>query len=43
MSLLKRDPEEVKRFGEAISQLHDEIHYCKNCHNISDMRLQYLQ
>lgn len=36
MSLLKRDPGEVKRFGECISKLHEDIHYCKVCHNISD-------
>lgn len=36
MNLLKRDPEEVKRFGETISRLHNEIHYCKFCHSISD-------
>ncbi len=39
MSLLKRDPGEVKKFGEAISRLHDEIHYCKQCHNISDSEI----
>jgi recombination protein RecR len=36
MNLLKRDSEEVKRFGESIIRLHREIHYCKSCHNISD-------
>ncbi len=36
MNLLKRDSEEVKRFGESIIRLHKEIHYCKLCHNISD-------
>jgi recombination protein RecR len=36
MNLLRRDPEEVKRFGESITRLHDEIHYCKICNNISD-------
>lgn len=36
MNLLKRDSEEVKRFGESIIRLHREIHYCKLCHNISD-------
>jgi recombination protein RecR len=36
MNLLRRDAGEVKRFGESILRLHDEIHYCKSCHNISD-------
>ncbi len=36
MSLLKRDPADVKRFGETISRLHNEIRYCKFCHSISD-------
>lgn len=36
MNLLKRDSEEVKRFGESIIRLHKEIHYCSICHSISD-------
>lgn len=36
MSLLKRDPDEVRKFGETIMKLRDEIRYCRNCHNISD-------
>ena len=36
MYLLKRDSGEVKRFGETIIRLHDEIRYCKVCNNISD-------
>lgn len=36
MSLLKRDPAEVEKFGETVIKLHREIHYCRNCHNISD-------
>jgi recombination protein RecR len=36
MSLLKRNSDEVKKFGESIINLHEEIHYCRNCHNISD-------
>jgi recombination protein RecR len=39
MNLLKRDSEEVKRFGESIIRLHDEIHYCKVCNNISDTEI----
>jgi recombination protein RecR len=36
MNLLKRNPEDVKRFGETITRLHDEIHYCTFCNSISD-------
>ncbi|HUX95864.1 MAG TPA: recombination mediator RecR [Bacteroidales bacterium] len=36
MNLLRRNAEDVKRFGESIIKLHEEIHYCKMCHNISD-------
>jgi recombination protein RecR len=36
MNLLRRNSDEVKRFGETIARLHDEIHYCRQCHNISD-------
>lgn len=36
MNLLRRDKEEVRRFGESIMRLHGEIHYCSVCNNISD-------
>ncbi len=36
LNLLKRDPQEVRRFGESIIKLRSEIHYCMSCHNISD-------
>ncbi len=39
MNLLRRNGDEVKKFGEAIMKLHDEIHYCSNCHNISDSEI----
>ena len=39
MNLLRRDAGEVKRFGESILKLHEEIHYCRSCHNISDTEL----
>ncbi len=39
MNLLKRDAEEVRRFGESLIKLHSEIYYCKNCHNISDTEI----
>jgi recombination protein RecR len=39
MNLLKRDSEDVKRFGESIIRLHGEIHYCTVCNNISDTEI----
>jgi recombination protein RecR len=39
MNLLRRDTEEVRRFGESLIKLHEEIHYCKICHNISDTEI----
>ncbi len=39
MNLLKRDSGEVRRFGESILRLHQEIHYCKICHSISDSEI----
>ena len=39
MNMLRRDAEEVKRFGETIIRLHEEIHYCKICNNISDTEI----
>jgi recombination protein RecR len=39
MNLLRRDSEEVRRFAESLIKLHEEIHYCKICHNISDTEI----
>jgi recombination protein RecR len=39
MNLMKRDSEEVRRFGESIIRLHREIHYCRICHGISDSEI----
>jgi recombination protein RecR len=39
MNLLRRNSDDVKRFGESIIQLHDKIHYCKVCNNISDTEI----
>ena len=36
MSLLRKEKEEVIRFGESIASLHDDIMRCKICNNISD-------
>lgn len=42
LNLLKREPAEVKKFGESIIRLRSEIHYCKTCHNISDSETCFL-
>jgi recombination protein RecR len=39
MNLLRRKSDEVRRFGETIIRLHEEIHYCRICHNISDTEI----
>ena len=39
MNPLRRDSDEVRRFGESLIKLHEEIHYCKICHNISDTEI----
>jgi len=36
LNLLRRDPEEVTKFGESIIRLRSEINYCRICNNISD-------
>ncbi|HCI56142.1 MAG TPA: recombination mediator RecR [Bacteroidales bacterium] len=36
MNLLRRDTDEVVKFGETIIKLRTGIHYCKICNNISD-------
>ena len=42
LHLLKQHPEEVRKFGEAMVQLKDEIKYCKICNNISDTETCYI-
>jgi recombination protein RecR len=39
MNLLRRDSEEVRKFGESIIRLHEDIHYCSICNNISDTEI----
>ncbi|MGE5419091.1 MAG: recombination mediator RecR [Chloroflexota bacterium] len=39
MNLLRRDGGDVRRFGESIIRLKEEIRYCRICHNISDTEL----
>lgn len=37
--MLKQDGETVQRFSEALTQLHNEVVYCRECHNIADRPL----
>jgi recombination protein RecR len=39
MHLLRQDSAEVRRFGETIIRLQEEIRYCRICHNISDTEI----
>jgi len=39
MNLLRRNKEEVLKFGESIIRLRGEILYCKVCNNISDTEI----
>lgn len=39
LELLKRSPNEIKRFSEALDALREEIHYCSSCGNISDQEI----
>lgn len=36
LDLLRREPQEVARFSEAIRRMRDEVRYCEVCCNISD-------
>lgn len=36
LHLLRREPEEVERFAEAVAKLRREVKYCSVCHNICD-------
>ena len=37
--MLKREKDEVNRFAKTIKDLRDEIRYCQQCHNISDVEI----
>ncbi len=39
LHMLKQDGETVQRFSEALMQLHSEVVYCRECHNIADRSL----
>lgn len=39
LHLLRKDVSEVEAFGNAVIKMRKEIHYCQECHNISDAGL----
>ena len=39
LNLLKMDKDEVNRFGQAFIDLRNQINYCSDCHNISDLEV----
>jgi len=39
LNLLDRSSSEVERFSSSFLKLKEQIHFCKNCHNISDADL----
>lgn len=39
LELLKRSPEEIKQFSNALESLKEKICYCSNCGNISDKEI----
>ncbi|MEO6882534.1 MAG: recombination mediator RecR [Bacteroidia bacterium] len=39
LHLLKQNKTDVTNFGTTFLRLHDELKYCKNCHNISDTEI----
>lgn len=36
LHLLRRDPEQIHRLAEALTDLADHIHHCPHCHNLCD-------
>lgn len=36
LELLRRKPEDISRFANALTDMREQIKYCKQCHNVSD-------
>lgn len=36
LDLLRRNPEEIRRFADALVDMREKVLYCKTCHNLSD-------
>lgn len=39
LHLLKKNPEELKKFGNTFLQLQEQVKYCKECYNITDKEI----
>lgn len=39
LHLLKKEPEELRKFGNTFLQLQEQVRYCKECYNITDREL----
>lgn len=39
LHLLKQPTEKVERFGDAVIRMRQQVCYCKQCHNISDLEI----
>ncbi len=39
LHILRQKPEDVTRFAGSLTRLRNEIHYCKQCHNISESEI----
>lgn len=39
LHLLKKDPQELRKFGNTFLQLQEQVQYCKECFNITDREI----
>lgn len=39
LEMLRRKPEEVKRFAESFVEMRENIHHCSVCHNLADEKI----
>jgi recombination protein RecR len=39
LELLRRKPEDIQRFSQAINDMRQQIKYCGHCHNVSDTEI----
>ena len=39
LEMLRRKPEDIVRFAQAVTEMRQNIKYCKQCHNVSDFEV----
>jgi recombination protein RecR len=39
LEMLRRKPEDIQRFSQALTEMRTQIKYCKQCHNVSDFEV----